>query len=554
MPTRQRGQQTPNTNTPNTTPLTGSMLIGRPTTASTSAPRAFFGRARNFEPAVADRLDLVPFHGIYVPLNSSRNVSEILIHDSRWKNRIRFNQFTCEPEICPPKDFSSTDNERLRLTGQEFWRELTNDDFNLFVRWLDAHYYMKTDSNTVIPSLQNVSMDRTYHPVMNFLNQCYEAWVQAGKPQVASHLIHRYLGGDDTPLNRAFSELWLANAIARIRDPGCHVHESIVLVGKQGIGKSKAIRLLATGRTDSRNNLSDPRNWFADSQIDLNTKDKYLQIRGKWIYEIAEMAGFSGADSGSLKSFISSPSDNVRDVFTKKAVNRPRSVVFFGTTNDHEFLSDPNGEERRWWPVKLNREADLEALARDYKLIWGHAFDIYHHMGEDRTLPKSLWPVAAENTKDHRKIDPWEGPIQKFLESKLRHRVYETNMEEMLKIVGLHVSRQGVHDSRRMASIARVLGWDQARKAKERIWAPTDETRRKFMASQVVKQPSSPAPAAVNLPIPINNSGAATSPTLAAELKASRPVNPPEDSTSDTSTEDFDFVVDLRNVEKPEED
>src|SRR5258708_34728566 len=91
------------------------------------------------------------------------------------------------------------------------------------------------------------------------------------------------LGVEDSEYSMLAGRFFMLNLVARIGEPGCICRRVLVLEGKQNRGKSESLRALAG-------------EWFADSHLDLNTKDSFLQIQGVLLYEIQEMHAFSRAD------------------------------------------------------------------------------------------------------------------------------------------------------------------------------------------------------------------------------------------------------------------
>ena len=89
---------------------------------------------------------------------------------------------------------------------------------------------------------------------------------------------------------------FMVGAVARIFEPGCKFDNMLVLEGKQGRGKSTAIRILFG-------------DWFSDTQLDLQNKDAYAQLDGIWGYEIGEMDAFSRAEATRVKAFVTSQVD-----------------------------------------------------------------------------------------------------------------------------------------------------------------------------------------------------------------------------------------------------
>ena len=132
---------------------------------------------------------------------------------------------------------------------------------------------------------------------------------------------------------------WFISAIARIMQAGSKVDASLVLMGGQGIGKSTFFRMLA---------VQD--DWFSDSAIDIRGgRDSYSKLKGKWIYEFAELADTKKRDSEVTKAFLSSQSDLYRPAYARYEVNQKRQVVFCGTTNELEIFKD--SENRRYYPI-----------------------------------------------------------------------------------------------------------------------------------------------------------------------------------------------------------
>jgi hypothetical protein len=122
-------------------------------------------------------------------------------------------------------------------------------------------------------ALFDIGYSRPYHPVLDYLMSLN--W--DGQPRLDAWLA-TYLGAEDTPLNRAFGRCQLMAAVARVRDPGCKKDEMLVLQGPQGIGKSSALRILASAE------------WFTDALkagmksqqvIELTEGGGYVRLR-RW--------------------------------------------------------------------------------------------------------------------------------------------------------------------------------------------------------------------------------------------------------------------------------
>ena len=73
-------------------------------------------------------------------------------------------------------------------------------------------------------------------------------------------------------------------------------------------------------------------------------------IQGKWIVEISELEALNKLEVGSVKQILSQTSDRYRAAYGRIVQEHPRRCVFFGTSNNSDYLRDRTGN-RRFWPV-----------------------------------------------------------------------------------------------------------------------------------------------------------------------------------------------------------
>ena len=137
----------------------------------------------------------------------------------------------------------------------------------------------------------------------------------------------------------------MIGAVARIlRDGPVKVDTTLILLGAQGVGKSSLFRVLAKNPE-----------WFRDTGLDISIRggrDTYTKLNGCWIYELAELASTRTRENEAIKAFLSSDTDVYRPAYGRFDIERHRSNVFVGTSNELEILRDPTGA-RRFWPVTI---------------------------------------------------------------------------------------------------------------------------------------------------------------------------------------------------------
>lgn len=188
----------------------------------------------------------------------------------------------------------------------------------------------------------------------------------------------------------------------------------LVLVGPQGIGKSRIIKKMA--RDD----------WFLDSITTFEGKEAAEQMRGKWLIEIAELDAMRKSDISRVKQFLSSQVDVYRAAYGHNTSEYPRRSVFFGTTNYEHFMSDVTGN-RRFWPVdcaiaygkdETKRRIDENLTDNEINQIWAEA-KMRYVLGENLYLDGDTDEAAVNEQRSHLEESVTVGLINDFVERKV---------------------------------------------------------------------------------------------------------------------------------------
>jgi hypothetical protein len=214
----------------------------------------------------------------------------------------------------------------------------------------------------------------------------------------------------------------LIAGVHRIKSPGCKYDTMLVFVGKQGLGKSTAVSILAKRRE-----------WFLeDMNLSDDTKLVIENLQGKWIVEAAEMKGNWQEEINRAKNLLSRRSDKARMAYAHFAEEAPRQSIFFGSTNKPQFLYDPTGN-RRFWPVDVG-EVDLEGLRHDVDQLWAEAIEAEKAVtcDEDLMLPRPLWDAAAAAQSAHEE----KTVVYETLESLLMERTGKVDSENLWDAMG----------------------------------------------------------------------------------------------------------------------
>jgi putative DNA primase/helicase len=275
----------------------------------------------------------------------------------------------------------------------------TDEDSARTVAWFASEVGFEPAVVHVDQAVGAIAHRTIVHPVRDWL-----ASLEWDGTQRIGGFASRYLGATESLYSAAVGRRWLISAVARVFEPGCKVDSLLGLEGEQGIGKSSALRILAS------------QEWFADTGITLGDKDSYQALRRKWIYEFAELASIRGREIERVKSFLSSPVDTFRASYGRRTQDHPRQVVFAGSTNEDTWLSDPTGA-RRFWPIRCGAAGpvDLEALKRDREQLWAEA-RVAYEAGEPWYLETAeLRADATEEQAARAERDDWIDIVARWL-------------------------------------------------------------------------------------------------------------------------------------------
>lgn len=241
-------------------------------------------------------------------------------------------------------------------------RAVGNNDLAEAVEWLEG-FGLTPKVFNINPIIDKVAGRHPYHPVKGWLTSL-PAW--DGMRRVDTFLTY-YLGAEDTRLNRAFARKWLSALARRVFEPGCQFDHVLTLQGRQGLGKSSFGRALVPVEE-----------WVTDGvTVGESAREVIENTRGRWLVELAELAGRSNREIETIRKFITVRVDTARGAYQQRPDDVPRQFVFYATTNADEFLTDTTGN-RRWWPIKPTA-IDIAAIRTDRAQVWAEVMTIYEH-------------------------------------------------------------------------------------------------------------------------------------------------------------------------------
>lgn len=324
-----------------------------------------------------------------LPEKTIDNVLVILRNDPNLRGKITLDEFSARGMATGALPWDSR-------TGQRVWSD--NDDAG--TQWYVERIHGITGKEKVLNALSLYANENRYNSVQDYLAGLH--W--DGVKRLDTLLID-YLGAEDTAYTRAVMRKSLAAAVARAMEPGIKYDTMPILAGPQGIGKSTFLRLLG-------------KHWFSDSLQSFEGKEASEMIQGTWINELGELNGMTRSEINAVKQFLSRTEDLYRVPYGRHTTVYPRRCVFFGTTNDSEFLRDKTGN-RRFWPVDVGKskanKSVFDDLPREVDQIWAEALARWQ-LGEQLYLSGEAKRTGREQQRQHEVSNAKEGLIQEYLD------------------------------------------------------------------------------------------------------------------------------------------
>ena len=333
-------------------------------------------------------------------IQNVKNFEIVLDNDGRFKGKIKYDEFSQQTYLMGSTPWETS------MNNYRAWGSF--DDSALF-SILQSDYGLNS-RNDYFDAIKNVAMRNRFHPVRDLLSSL--KW--DGQEHIRG-LLPDYLGADDTEYTYQVWRLWMLGAVSRIFQPGCKFDYTVIFQGRQGLGKSTFLQLMA---------LND--SWFNDSLDSLDSDKAAQSLMGSWIIELAELKSLARTAGGvdSVKRFLTAVQDKIRLPYERRADIFLRQSVFAGTTNKSDFLQDETGN-RRFLIIQTGVHEpkknlfDPEAM-RDIKAAWAEAVHIYKIEKPKLLLPESCRKQAEELQAESMSDDGKIGIIQEYLSDKHR--------------------------------------------------------------------------------------------------------------------------------------
>jgi len=371
------------------------------------------------------------------PMFNVFNVLTVMREHPQWKDVFAYDDFAQRKMVL--KRIPAT-------TGKFSPREIRDSDYTDVVSWFNRNGFPSATKTTICDCVDAICNENIISPVKHWLLDLVDdRTTTADEDALLDVWLERFLGVQ--PKNdrertyvSAVGRKWIISAVARAISAGCKADGVLILEGKQGAGKSTALRILAGDE------------WFGDALPHMGTKDASDYLRGKWIVELAELSNVNKAEVEIVKAFVSRTEERFRPAYGRSEITYPRHCVFAGTTNKSDYLRDETGN-RRFWPVKCG-EIDQDGL-RAFREGLLRAAVAAFQAGEKWWLEGEAEEIAREQQESRLSVDEWHGIVEAHVGS-----MKDVSITDIATVaLGLDKSRIGRMEQNRISAILTQLGY-----------------------------------------------------------------------------------------------
>lgn len=263
--------------------------------------------------------------------------------------------------------------------GAKAGKSLTDDDCIQIKLWIAKKFHVEPPVSLIFEAVTVIAMKNGFHPVRDYL---VKLPIWDAKPRLDTWL-KKYFGasGPDDYLAQVFRK-WLVASVTRVFEPGAKFDWMPLLEGPQETGKSSFGEILFGGE------------YFTDRLENLADKDAALGLQGILCVEFAELDSLRRNELETVKGFVTRRVDKVRPPYGRRTLEIARQCVFFGTTNNSQYLIDRTGN-RRFNPVEVGR-LNFKALFRDRDQLWAEAMFLYQNGLEPSLYLEGVAKAQAE--------------------------------------------------------------------------------------------------------------------------------------------------------------
>lgn len=279
--------------------------------------------------------------------------------------------------------------------GHDGWQRFMDVDYTRLQMRLERWGFKPISREMLRAAVEEVARRNQFDSAIVWLRHKVGAW--DGVLRIETFLTD-YWGVEDTAYTRGVSSyIWTALA-GRVLEPGCKADMVPIFVGEQGCGKSTGVAALAPTE-----------DVFAEVSLHEKEDDLSRRLKGRIVVELGELRGLHTRELEAIKAWITRRKENWVPKYKEFATEYARRCIFFGTTNQDQFLADSTGN-RRWLPIRVGR---IRRFVDDLEMLWAEARETFLRDGVNYQVEQ----LSAEAHEEHTIVDPWIASIARWLQT-----------------------------------------------------------------------------------------------------------------------------------------
>lgn len=369
------------------------------------------------------------------------NISMILQFHEEWKGRFKFDAF--QNNVILDGKHPLSDSMEYRVT-----------------EWFGKHYqFGGNSSKTFLKGIHAAATMHTYDPLQEYIRNLPE-W--DGTHRLETWMIDM-CGSPRNQLSKWTAYMTIMQMVARAMHPGCMARNVPVWEGDENKGKTRMIKL-----------LGDP--WSITFDMSMDSKEAHMAIQGVWVAELAELDTLRKTTETRLKSFVSQTQDTFVPKYSNNRTSLPRRTVFFGTTNDEDYLTSVTGNTR-WFPISTGN-FDHKRLEREREQLFAEAMSVFQENPDVAWWeePCNIQAMLKAARDQRRSFNPYEESLSEWLDGKVepdRICCSETSWQDIAKgFLKLETPKEWKDKLLQMqiTSALKALGWKKSRAENTTLW------------------------------------------------------------------------------------
>lgn len=246
-----------------------------------------------------------------------------------------------------------------------------------------------------------IATENEYNPIIDYFNSL--SW---DGTEVLDQFILMMNPADPVFAGIVFRK-WMIGAVAKIMEHA--QNQMLVLVGKQGSGKSYFSRWLCPEPMQEK--------YFVEDPINPDDKDFKIAACNKWLWEVKELQSTTRrADVEALKGFLTTKNFTYRPPHGRYDMTRSVTASYIGTLNDDEsgFLTDVTGN-RRFWIIEIGDIDHTYTTIYDVNDLWAEAFARWKR-GDDYNLTADEFNLLSTKQENYKAVNNTAEAMKQYFE------------------------------------------------------------------------------------------------------------------------------------------